>query len=117
MDIMRTLIIFLLITLSSIAFSADWNKINGLYAVTPENYLDSPKNELKDTHYRFQLTGKSAKNLYAAIKVTPVKDECTNAQAKNIGNMQCLYFKESSSYECHFSINIAEQKIEYGVAC
>jgi len=107
----------LAMTVASIACSADWKEMDGIYAVTSEGYLDPSKDEQKDSHYRIQLKGKSARDLYMAMKARPVKDECTGGLAKNIGDMQCLYFKEDSNYECHFSINIAKQSIEYGVAC
>ena len=114
---MRVILIFLTMVVSTSAFSADWKNINGIYAVTSKGYIDPSEDEQKDSHYRIQLRGKSAKDLYTAIKVKPVIDECTGGMAKNIGDMQCLYFKEGSKYECHFSIDIAKQKIEYGVAC
>ncbi len=114
---MRIILILLVIAIPSIAFAADWKKVQGIYAVTAEHYIDPSDDEPKDSHYRIQLKGKSAKDLYRAMKVEPVKDECTDALAKNIGDMQCLYFKGETTYECHFSINLAKQKIEYGVAC
>lgn len=114
---MKALVIFIVMAISSTAFSANWNNIDGIYSVTSDNYMDPSENEPKNTHYRIQLKGKSAKDLYTAISVKPVRDECTGAQSKNIGEMQCLFFKESATHECHFSINIPKQKIEYGVAC
>ena len=79
--------------------------------------IDPPDHLPSDSHYRFQLTGSSAKDLYLAMKAEPKTDECTGGMAKNIKDMQCIYFKESANYECHFSINISEQEIEYGVPC
>lgn len=114
---MKMIIIFLSVVVSPIVFAADWNSLNGIYAVTSLGYLDPSDNEQKDSHYRFQLTGKSAKDLYMAMKVKPITDDCTGGMAKNIGDMQCLYFKDGPKYDCHFSINIAKQQIEYGVAC
>lgn len=114
---MRNILTLIIIIISPFAFSADWKNINGLYAITSKGYLDPVENETKDSHYRIQLQGESAKDLFLAMKVKSVKDECTGAEAKNIDDMQCLYFKQNSRYECHFSINIENQKIEYGVAC
>lgn len=114
---MRIIAFLLVMFISPIVHSADWEKIDGIYAITSESYLDPSVNETEDSHYRIQLKGKSAKDLYEAIKTKAVIDECTGGLAKNAGEMQCLYFKESSGYECHFSINIIKQSIEYGVAC
>lgn len=114
---MRNLLTLIIIIISPSAFSTDWKDIKGIYAVTSKGYLDPAEDEAKDSHYRIQLQGESAKDLYLAMKVKPVKDECTGAEAKNIDEMQCLYFKRDSMYECHFSINVENQKIEYGVAC
>ncbi len=114
---MKFIIIFLSILLTQTAWSADWKKIEGIYAVTPKGYLDPAENEQKDSHYRIQLKGLSARDLYTAMKVKPILDDCTGGMAKNINEMQCLFYKDTVTYECHFSINISKQKIEYGVAC
>lgn len=114
---MKILLTFVLVIMATGLHAAEWKALTGIYAVTPKNYMDPSESEQKDSHYRIQFKGASAKDLYLAIKVAPVKDECTGALAKNIGEMQCLYFQENARYECHFSINIAKQKIEYGVAC
>ena len=114
---MRIITILFAIAIAPIAHSADWKSLNGTYAFTSNGYLDPADDEQQDSHYRIQLKGNSAKDLYEAMKVKAVKDECAGDLAKNIGNMQCLYFQRDSSYECHFSINIAKQVIEYGIAC
>jgi hypothetical protein len=97
--------------------ASDWKAIEGLYAVTPKNYLDPSEGEIKDSHYRFQLKGEAAKDLYNAMKAKPAKDECTGGMAKTQGEMRCTFYEQGKSYDCNFSINIVEQKIEYGVAC
>lgn len=114
---MRKVFFSLIMALSSVAFSANWKDVDGIYAVTSKDYLDSSENEAGHTHYRIQLRGDSAKDLYAAMESGTIKDECTGASLKKIGDMKCLYFEESLSYECHFSIDIEKQRIEYGVAC
>jgi len=114
---MKAMFLFLLAALSGIAHPSDWKEIEGTYAITAENYLDPAPDEPRDSHFRLQLRGRSARDLYAAMKSEPVIDECTGALVKKVGQMQCLYYKESSSYECHFSIDLARQAIVYGVAC
>ena len=114
---MKLLTLIFLLASSTLALAADWKDVTGIYAITPEDYLDPPPNQKEDTHFRLQLTGDSAKDLYNSMSVEPVEDECTGGMAKNIQQMKCSYFASDDAYECHFSINIAEQKIEYGIAC
>ena len=110
---MRALLIIITLTFSFNAYSAEWKDIDGIYAVAAKNMV-SP---IEDSHFRIQLKGQSAKDLYNSMKVTPRKIECAGDMAKKIGEMLCLYDKPNKNYECHLSINIAEQKIEYGVSC
>lgn len=116
---MRTFVILavaaMMIPVASTA--ADWKSVNGTYAVTAKNYLDPPEDEPKDSHVMFQLSGGTAKDIYLAMKVAEKPDECTGATAKQIGDMQCLFYKNEKKYACHFSLNVPQQKIEYGVAC
>ena len=72
--------------------AADWNKIDGIYAVTSIGYLDPSSDEAPDSHYRIELKGSSAKDLYHSMKVEAEIDECTGGRAKNINEMQCKYF-------------------------
>lgn len=104
-----------LIPVASVA--ADWMPVKGTYAVTAKNYLDPSQEESKDSHIRFQLSGETARDIYLAMKAVEKPDECTGAMAKQIGEMQCLFYKDEKKYACHFSVNVAQQKIEYGVAC
>ena len=114
---MKLLALTFLLASSTLALAADWKDVTGIYAITAEDYLDPPPEQKENTHFRLQLTGDSAKDLYNAMSVEPIEDECTGGMAKNIQQMKCLYFASDNTYECHFSINIAEQKIEYGIAC
>ncbi len=99
------------------AHAADWKPLQGSFAITPENYLDPSDAERKDSHLRFQLTGRSARDLFAAMKVATIKDECTGGMAKRVGEMKCVQFKKPNRVECSFSIDLMAQKIGYGVAC
>lgn len=107
----------LLALLPTSSFAADWKPVSGMYAVTAQNYLDPSADESRNSHFRLQLIGESARDLYEAIPVSPVFDECTGGQSKASGEIRCTHFKESGEYECAFSINLLENKIEYGVAC
>ena len=114
---MRYILTIILLSFPIIATSSDWKDISGIYAVTAESLIDPGEDDPSNSHYRIQLKGDSAKALFQAMNVEPRIDECTGASAKSIGEMQCLLFENSGTYECHFSINIDEQTIEYGVVC
>lgn len=115
---MRYLAVVALLAASNAAISAaDWKPVQGTYAVTAKYYLDPAEDEPKDSHIRFQLSGNTAKDLYVAMKVAERPDECTGAISKTIGEMQCVFYQKEKKYACHFALDVARQKIEYGVAC
>lgn len=114
----NALVLFLLLATSIVdLFAADWKAVKGTYAVTPKNYIDPSDEEQKDSHFRLQLSGDAARDLNQAMKVSEASDACTGATAKNVGEIQCLYYKNEKKYTCNFSIDVMQQKIEYGVAC
>lgn len=97
------LVLFLLLaTFIADSFAADWKAVKGTYAVTPEHYLDPSDEEQKDSHFRLQLSGDAARDLYQAMKVSEASDACTGATAKNVGEMQCLLLQERK--EIHLSL-------------
>ena len=81
-----------------------------------ELHVDPSPNE-KDTHYRINLKGQSAKKLYDLMDSGVEVDHCTGALSKRVGAMQCFFFENQRGYECNFSIDVKNQKIEYGLAC
>jgi hypothetical protein len=97
--------------------AADWKPLKGTYAITAQNYLDPSEAEPRDSHIRFQLSGETARDLYRAMKAAETPDECTGATAKRLGELQCLFYTRDGKYTCSFSVNVAKQVIEYGVAC
>lgn len=114
---MKKLFLFVFIFVVQTAHSAEWNELEGIYAVTAKNYLNQSVAESNETHYRIQLKGQSAEDLYRAISGKPALGDCTSGMAKNAGEMQCLYFGKENKYECHFSINLEQQSVEYGISC
>ncbi len=93
--------------------------LTGQYEITGKTVLDPPKNEPGDTHFRVYITGKAAMDLYNSMKVEPEEDICLGdgSVSKNIGQMQCTNSILSGEYECRFSIDVANQKIDYGWVC
>lgn len=106
-----------LLALSASGDAAEWKPLSGSYAVTTENYLDPAESESRNSHFRVQLSGQAAKDLFMAMKVTESKDECTGAMAKKVEAMQCIHYASPERYVCAFSLNVMAQKIEYGVSC
>lgn len=91
--------LFLLLAASAVNSSAaDWKAVKGTYAVTARNYLDPSNDEQRDSHFRLQLSGDAARDLYQAMKVGESRDECTGARAKKVGEMQCLYYRNERKY-------------------
>lgn len=111
------LFISLLLSSMALAHENEWKALDGVYAITGADLIDPLPGNPTDTHLRIDMTGKNAKDLYKSMKSEAVIDECTGVLAKNIGQMQCLYYQTDDKYQCHFSINIAQQKIEYGLNC
>ncbi len=106
-----------LLALLTPGHAAEWKPIQGSFVLTAQNDLDPAPGEPVDSHIRFQLTGRAARDLFAAMKVAPTTDECTGAVAKRVGEMQCLHYKAPHRYECSFAIAVMAQKIEHGLAC
>jgi hypothetical protein len=111
------LLVFLQLTMTTLLSANEWNDIEGTYAITGASVVDPLEDEPVNSHIRLSLSGETAKHLYDAMKAEAVVDECTGARAKNVGEMQCLFYEGDASYECYFSINIATQRIEYGIPC
>jgi len=99
------------------ATAADWKPLEGTAAVTAQNYLDPAPGERKDSHWRVQLSGESAKELYLAMKGRESKDECTGGVMRQAGQMRCTKLASPLRYACDFSIDLRRQKIDHGVAC
>jgi hypothetical protein len=112
-----SLLAFALAALAASSHAAEWQPLQGSYAVTAGNYLDPAAAEPKDSHFRIQLSGQAAKDLFDAMKVPAAKDACTGAMARRVEAMQCLRYASPERYECAFALNVMAQKIEYGVSC
>jgi hypothetical protein len=111
------IVTLLLLAWGAAAAAADWRPLEGTYALTAKDVIDPPPEQPRDSHLRVQLTGAAARDLWAAMKVDAVDDECTGAKARRVGDMQCLWFERDGTYECAFSIDVMAQRIEYGTPC
>ena len=97
--------------------AAGWAKLEGSYAITARNYLDPGAEERKDSHLRIQLQGSAARDLYRAMRSRDVVDECTKGLTRRQGEMRCTRHIQPERYSCDFAIDLARQRIEYGLAC
>jgi hypothetical protein len=108
---MRTILLLFLSIMSSVVIAADWKPLEGAYALTPEAHLTPPTPEPEEMHFRFHLTGDTARDLYHAVNAEEMIDECSVGKAKQLSNIKCLYFKKEDQYECRFSINLTDNTI------
>lgn len=99
------------------ATAADWKPLTGTYAVTAEHYLDPGPDKPTNSHFRLQLTGDAARDLFEAIPGKATVDECTGGQSKTAGQLRCTLSADDGGYECAFSVDLIEHTVEYGVAC
>lgn len=112
-------IIFLSISPASYGKYPGMDDLTGQYDITGKTAIDPPEDEPKDTHFRVYLTGKAAMDLYNSMKVKPMEDGCLGdgSVSKWVGDMQCTNIRNSGEYECRFSIDVGNQKIDYGWSC
>ena len=100
------------------AAPATTHSLSGSYEIGGKTLIDPPENEAQDTHFRVYLTGKPAKDLYLAMHVRPVKDECLmdGSITKAIGGTACTKLS-NGAFECSFSVNIKSQRVESASVC
>lgn len=115
---MKSLLLITLFLFPLHAIAQDnWSQIEGSYALTGSELIDPDPSTHQNTHLRFSLTGKVAQDLYQAMGVDMVIDECTGLPSKSVRDMRCYFEKSDDSYMCDFSIDIAKQEIGYGLSC
>ena len=95
--------------------AAAWRDISGSYALTGADMLRSGKDE--KSHFRVQLRGLTARDLYNAMQVETAVDQCTGARLKAAGNVRCIHFENTGNYQCDFAIDLAGPSIEVGIPC
>lgn len=103
--------------LTAVAFAAT-HSLSGSYYIGGKTMVDPPENEKDDTHLRIFLNGASARDLYLAMKVRPINDECLldGSITKFIGGTACIKHV-NGKFECSLSINIKSQRVDSAYAC
>lgn len=119
----RTVVLMLLCTVlaggapATGALAASWRDLQGSYAITAADMLDPAADAAPDTHFRLQLRGLSARDLYNAMQVTPAVDQCTGGRLKAVNNLRCVHFEDSGRYQCDFALNLLNASVEIGIPC
>ncbi len=107
--------LLLALLLAGSAEAASWRDINGSYALTGPDMLRSSAAE--KSHFRVQLRGLTARDLYNAMEVEPGVDSCTGGRLKAVGNLRCVYFEKNRNYQCDFALDLGGPTIEVGLPC
>jgi len=79
---------------------------------------DPAPEDKKDALLRLYLTGKAARDLFAALKVKPVKDQCFDdgTMTKTLGELVCAKHPKGS-HECWIGIDLKSQKLAPAFVC
>ena len=115
----RALVVAVLaLAVGGVAFASD-HSLSGEYQIGGKTLIDPPATEAKDTHFRVFLTGPAAQDLYQAMKVRAVEDECLRdgSVTKFLGGTACTKLAKGGAYECSLSINVKAQRVESAYAC
>jgi len=109
----------LLVAIAIPAASQEPQPLTGTYAIAGKEAVDPPPDQPKDTHLQLYLSGNAARDLYKAMKVKPVADECIGdgAQSKFEGGIACTMHAGGKQYECSLAIDIKNQKLDPVYAC
>ena len=93
--------------------------LTGTYAIAGKEAIDPPPGQPTDTHLQLFLTGDSARELYQAMKVKEVPDECIGHQARSKfqGGIACTKHAGGKEYECSLAIDIKAQTLDAIYAC
>jgi hypothetical protein len=93
--------------------------LNGSYELGGKTLIDPPDGEAKDTHLRLFLEGGAAKDLYAALKVQAIEDECLGdgSMTKTLGGIACTVHADGHTFECSLAVNMKSQAVEPASAC
>ncbi|HSB95596.1 MAG TPA: hypothetical protein VLC91_04075 [Spongiibacteraceae bacterium] len=110
--------ILFMLTVSLALNAQEYAPLKGEYYFAGKTLIDPPDDEAHDTHMRIALTGNAARDLYSAMKVPAKADRCEpDKLVKIIGGMQCTSAAHDRTFECNFSIDIANQRIAGATAC
>ena len=111
----RSLLCVLLAAFAIPAASQDGTKkLTGSYMLAGKDAVDPPPGQPQDTHLQLYLDGDAARDLYQAMKVKAMPDECIghDAHTKFQGGIACTMHAGGKDFECSFAIDIKNQKLD-----
>ena len=97
----------------------DYRPLAGSYLVGGEPSVDPAPGVAADTHLQVFLTGAAARDLYRALKVPAVPDECVgpDARSKFDRGIACTMQADGREFECSFAVDLRTQKLQANHAC
>lgn len=113
-----SLSIALTLSASAVAITVE-SPLSGSYWISGRTLVDAPADEPADTHFRMRLTDRTARELFTAMRVEAVYDECLDdgATSKTIGGTRCTRDAAGQEYECTLGIDIQRQIVVSGATC
>jgi len=116
---MKILIVLATMLLSTCACAADYQPLQGTYAIGGATLIDPPESEAQDTHVYLDLEGNAARDLYKAMKAKAQAGVCGEPGdlTKRLGGLQCTKAKSGNEYHCAFGVELRTQKLVGGVVC
>lgn len=103
--------------IASASPAGDWRPLSGDYAMTGAEPIDPAPDADPRSHLRIHLTGQTARELYQALNAPVQTDPCTDRPARIMGNIRCIEYRRNERYECDFSIDLDNQRLDHGLAC
>jgi hypothetical protein len=117
-EMKNILVLFLLLSSQISEGNTKSGVISGSYLIGPATQYDAHPNE-PITHFRFEITGESAKNLFESISSEPTinkgcvfeNDGCFEYQVKTLGEVMCTLDLLTKSYICSFALNLKTETL------
>ena len=116
---MKTLIFLAVLLVTTCASAADYQPLQGSYAIGGATLIDPPESEAQDTHFYLDLEGNGARDLYNAMKTKAQQGACGEPGdlTKRLGGVQCTKVKGGKEYHCALGVELRTQHVVAGVAC
>lgn len=99
--------------------AADYQPLQGEYAIGGKTLLDAPPAEPQNTHLYIDLEGRAARDLYEALPGKAAAGVCgePDALTKRSGGVQCTRESNGKQYHCAFGVELRTQRVVSGVVC
>lgn len=103
----------------SVAESLTEAPLSGSYFLAGKTLVDPPPGEARDSHLYLELTGRSARALYARMQARPQEDPCGDPgdRLKRQGAIQRTRAARGRDYRCWLGIDLDGQRVVNGRVC